>query len=193
MQAEALSVTLMVTDVLESLHVPYVIGGSMASASHGRIRTTLDVDIVAALTANDIAQLVHELHDEFYADDAMIRTAVINRGSFNLIHRATIFKVDIFVVGDRQFDRRQLERRRLQVIAPPDGKAFVASAEDVILAKLDWFRQGGEVSERQWDDIRGILDVQGDRLDVAYLRHWAADLNVADLLEQALAEDQAGR
>lgn len=193
MQAEALSVTLMVTDVLESLHVPYVIGGSMASASHGRIRTTLDVDIVAALTANDIAQLVHELHDEFYADAAMIRTAVINRGSFNLIHRATIFKVDIFVVGDRQFDRRQLERRRLQVIAPPDGKAFVASAEDVILAKLDWFRQGGEVSERQWDDIRGILDVQGDRLDVAYLRHWAADLNVADLLEQALAEDQAGR
>lgn len=193
MQAEALSVTLMVTDVLESLHVPYVIGGSMASASHGRIRTTLDVDIVAALTANDIAQLVHELHDEFYADDAMIRTAVINRGSFNLIHRATIFKVDIFVVGDRQFDRRQLERRRLQVIAPPDGKAFVASAEDVILAKLDWFRQGGEVSERQWDDIRGILDVQGDRLDVAYLRHWAADLNVADLLEQALAEDQTGR
>lgn len=193
MQAEALSVTLMVTDVLESLHVPYVIGGSMASASHGRIRTTLDVDIVAALTANDIAQLVHELHDEFYADAAMIRTAVINRGSFNLIHRATIFKVDIFVVGDRQFDRRQLERRRLQVIAPPDGKAFVASAEDVILAKLDWFRQGGEVSERQWDDIRGILDVQGDRLDVAYLRHWAADLNVADLLEQALAEDQTGR
>lgn len=193
MQAEALSVTLMVTDVLESLHVPYVIGGSMASASHGRIRTTLDVDIVAALTANDIAQLVHELHDEFYADAAMIRTAVINRSSFNLIHRATIFKVDIFVVGDRQFDRRQLERRRLQVIAPPDGKAFVASAEDVILAKLDWFRQGGEVSERQWDDIRGILDVQGDRLDVAYLRHWAADLNVADLLEQALAEDQTGR
>ena len=149
--------------------------------------------IVAALTIKDVTQLVHGLDDEFYADADMIRTAVVNRSSFNLIHRTTMFKVDIFVVGDRQFDRRQLERRRLQVLDPPDGKAFIASAEDVILAKLDWYRQGGEVSERQWDDVQGILDVQGARLDVAYLRRWAADLGVADLLDRALRDAKAGR
>ena len=193
MQSEALAVTLKVTETLERLHVPYVIGGSMASASHGRIRATLDVDIVAALTIKDVTQLVHGLDDEFYADADMIRTAVVNRSSFNLIHRTTMFKVDIFVVGDRQFDRRQLERRRLQVLDPPDGKAFIASAEDVILAKLDWYRQGGEVSERQWDDVQGILDVQGARLDVAYLHRWAADLGVADLLDRALRDAKAGR
>ena len=191
MQSEALAVTLKVTETLERLHVPYVIGGSMASASHGRIRATLDVDIVAALTIKDVTQLVHGLDEEFYADANMIRTAVINQGSFNLIHRTTMFKVDIFVVGDRQFDRRQLERRRLQVLDPPDGKAFVASAEDVILAKLDWYRQGGEVSERQWDDVQGILDIQGARLDRGYLVQWAETLGVSDLLAHALSEYDA--
>ncbi len=193
MQSEALSVTLMVTDVLERLHVPYAIGGSMASASHGRIRATLDVDIVAALIGKDIAPLVRELDQEFYADAAMIRAAVANQGSFNLIHRRTMFKIDIFVVGDRLFDRRQLERRRLQVLSPPDGKAFIASPEDVILAKLDWYRQGGEVSERQWDDIQGVLEIQGAGLDVPYLRDWAEDLGVADLLDRALTEYEASR
>ena len=193
MQSEALSVTLKVTETLESLQVPYAIGGSMASTSHGRIRTTLNVDIVAALTIADVDPLIRELDQEFYADVAVIHAAVTNQGSFNLIHRATMFKVDLFVVGERQFDRQQLERRRLQVLAPPDGKAFIASPEDVVLAKLDWYRLGGETSERQWDDVQGVLEIQSTRLDLSYLHRWAEDLGIADLLRRALADYQASR
>lgn len=153
MHLDAAAVTLQVTAVLEALHVPYVIGGSMASTVHGQIRTTMDVDIVADLNPADVALLVQKLGQDFYADVNSIRDAVTHRRSFNLLHLATTFKVDVFVATSRPFDKKQLERRRLQVIAPPDGKAFIASAEDVVLAKLDWYRQGGDVSERQWGGI----------------------------------------
>jgi hypothetical protein len=99
-----------------------------------------------------------------------------------------MFKVDIFVAKERPFDQQQIARRQPQVLEPPDHIAYVASPEDVILAKLEWYRQGGEVSERQWQDIQGILDVQGERLDRAYLQQWATSLQVSDLLGQAWAE-----
>jgi hypothetical protein len=100
-----------------------------------------------------------------------------------------MFKVDMFIPKDRPFDRQQLARREKQGIGTePDQMAYVASAEDIILAKLEWYRLGGEVSERQWRDVQGILEVSGNRLDQDYLRRWAATLNVSDLLERALSE-----
>jgi hypothetical protein len=97
--------------------------------------------------------------------------------------------VDVFIPKRRPFDQAQLERRILQVIATdPERTAYMASAEDTILAKLDWYRQGGQVSERQWRDVLGVLRVQGDSLDMDYLRRQAAALGVADLLEQSLAQ-----
>lgn len=189
MLSEPVAVTLQVTEAIESLGVPYVIGGSMASTAHGRIRTTLDVDIVADLQPAHVDALVQALGEAFYVDANAARNAIQHRSSFNLIHLETMFKVDIFIPKDRPFDRQQLARREKQVIGTdPDQMAYVASAEDIILAKLEWYRLGGEVSERQWRDIQGILEVSGNRLDQAYLRHWAAMLNISDLLEQALAE-----
>lgn len=123
--------------------------------------------------------------DAFYIDAEATKNAIQRRSSFSFIHLKTMFKVDIFVPQNRPFDRQQLARREKQVIGPePDQTAYVASAEDIILAKLEWYRLGGEVSERQWRDVQGILEVRGDRLDWDYLRHWAAELRVADLLEQ---------
>ena len=189
MLSEPVAVTLQVTEAIESLGVPYVIGGSMASTAHGRIRTTLDVDIVADLQPAHVDVLVQALGEAFYVDANAARNAIQHRSSFNLIHLETMFKVDIFIPKDRPFDRQQLARREKQVIGTdPDQMAYVASAEDIILAKLEWYRLGGEVSERQWRDIQGILEVSGNRLDRSYLRHWAAMLNISDLLEQALAE-----
>ncbi|MEW5870354.1 MAG: hypothetical protein AB1894_13855 [Chloroflexota bacterium] len=97
--------------------------------------------------------------------------------------------VDIFVRKDRPFDRAQFERRSEMVVATqPERKAYIASAEDTILAKLEWYRLGNEVSERQWRDVLGMLKVQAGRLDFAYLHLWAERLNILDLLERALAQ-----
>jgi len=100
-----------------------------------------------------------------------------------------MFKVDVFVCEQRPFDQAQFERRKAQVIATdPERTAYVASAEDTVLAELERYRMGGDASERQWRDMLGVLKVQGERLDLAYLRQWAAALGVADLLESALTE-----
>lgn len=187
--SEALQITLLVTGVLDDLGIPYVIGGSMASIIHGMLRTTMDVDIVADMQPEHVSPFVAKLQDAFYADETAIRQAIQRRSSFNLIHLTTMFKVDVFLPKERAFDQQQLKRRMAEPIGPDaDAQVWVLTAEDVVLAKLDWFRLGGEISERQWRDILGVVKTQQARLDLDYLRQWAQDLGVADLLERALEE-----
>ena len=188
---EPVQVTMMVIHALEKLHIPYVIGGSLASAVHGVMRATMDTDIVADLGEEHARPLAESLSGTFYADVEMIRDAIEHRGSFNLIHLETMFKVDVFIPKQREFDQLQLQRRTTQVIATdPEEVAFVASAEDTILAKLEWYRMGGEVPDRQWRDVMGILKVQAESLDLEYLRKWSTILGVSDLLETALGESK---
>jgi hypothetical protein len=182
-------VTLLVTDTLDRLGIPYLIDDSLASITHGVMRATMDTDLVADLQPAQVSQFVAALQAEFYVDTLSILEAIQHRTSFNLIHQATMFKVDLFLPKQRPFDRAQFERRGIEVIATePERLAWVASAEDTVLTKLEWFRMGGEVSERQWRDVLGVLKTQHERLDLAYLRTWASQLAVADLLEQALVE-----
>ena len=189
MLTEPIAVTLLVIDALETLRVPYFIGGSLASAVHGVIRATMDVDMIADLRLEHVEPLARILGDAFYADAEMMRDAVRRRGSFNVIHLETMFKVDVFIRKERPFDQAQFERRVLQTLATdPDRAAYVASAEDTILAKLEWYRMGDQVSDRQWRDVQNVFKVQGARLDLQYLRRWAAQLGVRDLLERALSE-----
>lgn len=106
-----------------------------------------------------------------------------------MIHLGSTFKVDIFVSKGGGFDVAQLERRQLKnVVGDPQRAAYVATGEDTVLAKLDWYRRGNEVSERQWLDVVEVLSVQAGALDLEYLQQWAAELSVADLLEEALQE-----
>lgn len=187
--SKALQVTLLVTSVLDDLGIPYVIGGSMASIIHGMLRTTMDVDIVADMQPEHVGPFVAKLHNAFYADETAIHQATQRRSSFNLIHLTTMFKVDIFLPKERAFDQQQLKRRVAEHIGTDEAaQIWVLTPEDVVLAKLDWFRLGGEVSERQWRDILGVLKTQGATLNLEYLRHWAQDLGVADLMERALEE-----
>jgi hypothetical protein len=189
MQGEATRVTLLVTQTLEQLGIPYAVGGSLASSVHGVMRSTLDVDIVADMRLEHIQPLVSALSKEFYADDEMMRDAIEHRSSFNLIHYETAFKVDIFIQKSRAFDQMQLGRRKPSVITTdPEQSVYVTSPEDVILSKLEWYRMGGEVSDRQWRDILGVLKTRAGELDLDYLRKWANELKVIDLLERALKE-----
>ena len=180
-----------VVAAFDRLGVAYFIGGSVASGVLGEPRQTLDADLVAALFGKNAGQLVGLLQAEFYADLPSMLSAIERRASFNLIHLETMVKVDVFVLRPEPFFQSQMRRRVLQPIGPGESPAlYVATAEDTVLAKLDWYRQGGEVSDRQWRDILGVLKVQADALDRAYLRNWATELQVTDLLRRAL--DDAG-
>lgn len=189
MLTEPIRVILKVVKVFEHLGINYLIGGSLASAVYGTIRATLDVDMVADINPYQVPKFVSLLQGEFYIDEDMILDAIKHVSSFNLIHLESMFKVDVFILKQRPFDLNQMQRRIAQVVGDPiEEKVYFSTSEDIILAKLDWFRAGGEISERQWLDILGVLSVQGDRLDINYLQKWAEVLGVKDLLQKARQE-----
>ena len=184
---DPIAIALSVTRVLDALGIVHTLGGSIASSIAGEPRSTVDIDIVAALEESHIPALVSALSSDFYVDDESLRRAVRQRTSANLIHQATQLKVDIFVAGGTPLDRQQLMRRQ-KVALGPGRTLHVHPPEDILLQKLRWYRKGGEVSDRQWRDILGIVRVQGSRLDREYLSTHAPTLEVGDLLTRALRE-----
>lgn len=189
MQNEPLEVTLKVTAFFEKLNIPYLIGGSLASTLYGMVRTTQDADIVAEMRLEHLPAFLAALQDEFYMDEEMMAEAIRRHGSFNIIHRESMFKVDVFIPRPRPFWQSQFARAQRQTFAlESEVSARFASPEDTILSKLEWYRPGAEVSERQWRDILGVLKTRAGELDLTYLRQWALELHVADLLERALRE-----
>lgn len=179
-----------IVDSLELLKVPYQIGGSVASSAYGFPRLTVDADIVVDLKPEHVRPLVKRLESEYYIDADAVRDAIRRRASFNVIHLETMMKIDMFVLKARPFDQQAFHRMQWEQLTDDTPPFSLASAEDIVLNKLEWYRMGGEVSDRQWGDVLGVLKVQGTNLDLAYLRRWAAALNVSDLLARAL--DDAG-
>lgn len=167
---------------LDALGVSWVIGGSIASSVHGEPRSTQDVDMVVALLARHVTPFATAMGRDYYVDPDAMRVAVASGGSFNAVHFASAIKVDFFVAGDDAFEAERLRRR--QRVEMPNGVLYVDTAEHTLLRKLEWYRRGGEVSERQWRDVQAIMRIQGDQLDPEHLRLWARRLGVTDLLDR---------
>lgn len=181
-----------VLSILDRLEIAYYVCGSMASANYGFPRQTNDIDIVANFEEVDLREFCSLLAGDFYIDLENAERAVGMGRSFNAIHRKSVFKFDFFPLQANEFARTQLNRRQFTQSAMPGlgGLEFaVCTAEDSILSKLIWFDQGGRSSDQQWKDISLIVRVQGDKLDLRYLRKWAHRNGVAELLEEILSRE----
>lgn len=186
---DALKVILEVFRVLEDLQVPYAVRGSLASSMHGIPRSTQDGDLVADLRAEHVQPFVTAVAQIFYVSPERVLQAVQRRSSFNIVHLKTAIKVDIFVLSREPLSLQEMARRQvLPFPGEPGTTLHVASAEDTVLQKLLWYRKGNMVSERQWNDILGVLKVQRTDLDFNYLQEWAVQVEVGDLLKKAFEE-----
>ena len=190
--SDALEALTPVVETLQKLGVRYYICGSFASVFYGIPRATTDVDLVADLSKRHVASFVESLRGRYYIDERMILDAIARKSCFNVIYLSTSFKVDIFVAKDRPYDRKSMERIRQDSLDDehPTQQFSLPSPEDVVLSKLEWFRLGDEVSERQWRDVIGILKVEAVLLDRPYLEKWAVELGIADLLAKAWKESE---
>jgi predicted nucleotidyltransferase len=178
-----------VAETLERLGIPYHVGGSLASSFHGIYRTSADIDFVIDPTREQLAALGRALLPDFYVSETAMNEAFAARGTFNAIHAPTSFKIDFFLKGRSAFDAEEQRRSSRQVVTGESARLiFIKSAEDTVLRKLDWYRKGGETSERQWQDVRSILAANRGALDEQHLDRWAEVLGVADLLARARGE-----
>ena len=178
-----------VAAAFQRLGVRHYISGSVASTIHGAVRSTMDVDVVCELTAAQIEPFLVAFGNEFYVSGPAVRFAVEQRSCFNLIHLPTAYKVDVFVSRGRPFDQAAMARAMPQALSADDSlRVPVATPEDSIVAKLEWFRLGDESSQRQWDDVSRLVALHGPALDVAHMRLMAESVGVIDLLNRLLAE-----
>jgi hypothetical protein len=180
-----------VVDALESVGVPYMIGGSQASIYYGEPRMTQDIDIVVELDIVRLCALLERFPaEEFYVSESAATEAVETSGQFNIIHPESGLKVDIFVNKRTDYDQARLARRQRRPFLP-GREAFFARPEDIILYKLLYFLEGE--SDLHVRDIVGILRVSGPELDLAYIAEWADRLGVRDIWRSVLAKAETTR
>jgi hypothetical protein len=172
---------------LDAADVPHMLTGSFASSLHGTPRATQDIDIVIAPTRDQLLRLLAQFPEsDYYVSRDVALDALARYGQFNVIDLATGWKIDFIVRRPRAFSREEFERRR--PAAPADIDLDVATAEDVLIAKLEWAKLGA--SARQLDDAAGIIRLQGDDLDVAYVARWVEALGLVDQWRDA--QERAG-
>lgn len=168
---------------LEQAQIPYMVTGSFASSAHGIVRGSKDIDIVIAASAAQLRTFVAQFpNDRYYADESDAIEALRYNLQFNVIDFGSSWKVDLIFRKDRAFSRIEFERRRPHVIQGVN--VYVASPEDVLIAKLEWAKIGE--SERQIDDAAGVIATQGLDLDRAYVERWVQELNLGEQWNRAL-------
>lgn len=188
-QPGALEVAALAARTFEKLGLPYAIVGSVASAIHGEPRATLDVDITLRLSAGDVSALCAALSQDFHVDPLSLKDSVRTGFPSNAVHRQAHVKLDLYVKPDTGIQAQEWRRvQRVRLTGEAGSEANVASAEDTVLQKLAWYRKGGEISDRQWRDVLGVLKARSGQLERDYLRTWGDELGVLDLLQRAFVE-----
>ena len=179
-----------VVQILDRIGVPYVVGGSYASSAWGHIRTTQDVDVVIQINADQLEELIESLEWPFFADQDNLRSIVDYPAEFDggqITNGDTGDRVDLFLVQEDEYARSQFSRA-IRAEALPGQMVNVSSAEDCILAKLRWYELANRISDRQWNDVLGILEQQNGNLDLEYLQRWGAHFGVEQLLRDAQSQ-----
>jgi hypothetical protein len=185
-----------IANILLPLNIPYVVGGSVASSLLGENRSTQDLDLVIDLESRTAQRLIDAMSGEFYISESAVTEAIAKsrtaprESSFNVIYLPSMEKADIFVMGsDDPFSASVMSRRQLHPISGLQEEGiYIYSSEDIVLQKLSWYKLIPGGSQKQWRDVLGVLKVQGERLDLAYLNQWAVTLQLTDLLSGALLQ-----
>lgn len=185
MADDPLDIALLVAASIERAGGRYFVGGSVASSLQGDPRSTNDIDFVVELTR--VRAFAEALGPNFEVDEVMVSQAVTSGGSANIFYLPWVTKIDIFGVGSAPYDQSEFARRQCIQIRASGETLWIKTPEDTILRKLLWYREGGEVSDKQWRDVVGVLRVHADELDAAYLDAWAARLELVALLARAKA------
>ncbi len=168
-----------IVDVFEHLRIPYLVTGSVASMAYGEPRLTNDIDVVAGIEGQHVADLLAAFPSgEFYVSEDMVREAIRHHGQFNIIHPASGLKVDVIIKQNTPFDSSRF--RRAQRIHPTEFyQANFAAPEDVIIKKMAYYREGG--SEKHLRDIAGILKISGELVDRDYISEWSYRLGLTEI------------
>jgi len=174
----------LVLSKLDESRLRYMITGSFASNIHGVPRATQDADIVIEADRRALNRFLKSLGGDFYVSGEAAREALMSRGVFNIIHLETGLKVDLIVRKDRPFSRTEFLRRQQADFLGQER--WFTTAEDIMLVKLEWAKMGE--SQRQLSDALNVARIRGENLDRSYLRKWAKELGVEDLLEKILRE-----
>jgi len=177
-----------VIEAFECLGIRYYLSGSIACSVYGLPRGAQDIDFLADIQLEHVCPLIDHLQAAYTINAQALRDAIAQRSVFSLLHLSSLVKVDVMLPRGTAFD--SLVSQRAQQLSLIEGyqPIWIASPEDVVLLRLEWYRDGEATADDQWNDILGVLKVQAPTLDLTYLRLVAQTLNVSGLLEQALID-----
>jgi len=193
MTQDMLDVALLVADAIEVVGGEYFVGGSVASSLQGEPRATNDIDLVVSMLGLRVRAFAEKLGGDFEVDQEMLRDALSHGRSANIFYLPMVTKIDIFGLGSAPYDEVEFSRRRRVKVRLSGEELWIKSPEDTVLRKLLWYREGGQVSEKQWRDVVEVLRILGGSLDPAFLDHWASRLGVEALLGRARTDAERDR
>ena len=173
-----LEVLLNVTKTLNKKKIPYMLTGAYAVSFYGKPRTTHDIDLKVLISNPDVDTIYEAFKKDFYIDKDMINQAVTQENMFNIIHNETQTKIDFWLLRNDEFDITRFKRKmKINIHNTP---VFISTAEDMIIIKLCWYKESN--SQKHYEDIKGILEIQAGRLDMKYINKWAGHFSATDIL-----------